>query len=297
MYDPKLDAFLAAAASGSFTRAADALYISPTAVKKQIDALESQLGLRLFDRTSRGVRLTPAGTVIRREAEKIAALSREAVREARQAAEEWEKTFCVGTSLLNPAGPFMDIWAKVGGAFPGYRLHIVPFEDDAAGIEGVIASLGKRFDFIVGVCDSRSWLAQCRFLELGRYRKMVAVPRSHPLAAKESLTLPDLEGQTMMMVPEGDSGINDRIRAFLTERCPRLTLLDTGRFYDVSVFNRAAETGTLLLTLECWKDVHPGLKALPVNWGFTIPYGLLYAPNPPEDVAEYVRRVEKGVLG
>ena len=83
----------------------------------------------------------------------------------------------------------------------------------------------------------------------------------------------------------------------LRENCPGLRLEDTGRFYDVSVFNRAAETGTLLLTLECWKDVHPGLKALPVNWDFTIPYGLLYAPDPPEDVAAYVRLAAEGARG
>ena len=291
MYNSQLNALIAVAEQGSFSRAAKSLYISPTAVMKQMSALEEHLGLQLFDRTSHGVQLTPGGEVICREAKKMIEFSRQAVLEAQQAMEKWEKTFCVGTSLLNPAKPFMDIWAQVGGAFPGYKLHLVPFEDDLNGIEGVIAGLGVRFDFIVGVCDSKIRMNQCRFLELGRYRKMVAIPQSHPLAAKESLILRDLDGQTMMMVPEGDSGPPDRIRAFLRENCPGLRLEDTQRFYDVSVFNRAAETGKLLLTIECWKDVHPALKTVPAEWDFTIPYGLMYALDAPEDVKAYVEVV------
>lgn len=30
-------------------------------------------------------------------------------------------------------------------------------------------------------------------------------------------------------------------------------------FYDMSVFNHCAETGKVLLTIECWQEVHPGL--------------------------------------
>ena len=33
---------------------------------------------------------------------------------------------------------------------------------------------------------------------------------------------------------------------------------DTAQFYDMAVFNRCAETRNVLLTIECWQDVHPG---------------------------------------
>lgn len=293
MYNSQLNAFIAVADQGSFSRAAKSLYISPTAVMKQVNALEEHLGLRLFDRTSHGARLTAGGEVIYRDAKKMIAFSRQSVLEAQQAMEQWEKTFCVGTSLLNPAKPFMDIWAEVSGRFPGYKLHLVPFEDTGSGILAEIESLGTKFDFLVGVCDSKTWLDKCRMLELGHYRKMIAIPQSHRLAGKDALSLRDLDGETMMMVPPGDSGTNDHIRAFLRENCPGLKLEDTQRFYDVSVFNRAAETGTLLLTVECWKDVHPALKTVPVEWDFTIPYGLMYALDAPKDVEAYVEVVRE----
>ena len=292
MFNRQLTALVAVADCGSFTKAAESLYISPTAVMKQINALESHLELQLLERTSRGVRLTPAGEVIYKDAKFLFDYSRRSIENARQAMNAHDTTFCVGTSLLNPAKPFMDLWYRVNRDFPSYKLHLVPFEDDHRGILSEIGALGEKFDFLVGVCDSKLWLDQCQMLPLGRYRKMCAVPRDHPLAAKERLEFSDLYGQTLMMVKEGDSQTNDFIRNDLRRNHPQIHIEDTPRFYDISVFNRCAETGHVLLTLECWKDVHPALVTLPGNWDYSIPYGLLYALDPPEDVMRFVWAVQ-----
>ncbi|HBJ19259.1 MAG TPA: LysR family transcriptional regulator [Clostridiales bacterium] len=292
MYDPLLDTLLTVAEDGSFTKAAERLYLSPTAVMKQINTLEGKLGMKLLERTPSGAKLTPAGEVIRRHAVILKEYAASALAEARAAEERYDTTFCVGTSLLNPAKPFMDIWYRVNRDFPDYKLHLVPFEDNHDGILSEIGGLGKKFDFLVGVCDSRAWLSLCNFLPLGEYRKMIAVPREHPLAEKEKLTLADLSGEVLMMVPRGGSGINDKIRADLEKDHPEILLSDTPRFYDLSVFNRAAEEGHLLLSVECWRDVHPGFVTLPVEWEYTIPYGLLYAKDAPEDVIRFVKAAE-----
>ena len=64
MFNPLLTSFVCVADCGSFNRAAEKLYISSTAVIKQINALERHLDLRLFERTNHGIALTPAGQVI-----------------------------------------------------------------------------------------------------------------------------------------------------------------------------------------------------------------------------------------
>lgn len=61
MYNHQLDTFIQAADTGSFSKAAEALCISSTAVMKQINLLESGLEVRLFQRTPRGLILTDAG--------------------------------------------------------------------------------------------------------------------------------------------------------------------------------------------------------------------------------------------
>ena len=292
MFNHNLTAFVSAVDCGSFTKAADKLFITPTAVMKQINSLESHLNLKLIERTNQGVRLTPAGEVIYKDAKFLFDFSKRSVENARQAAEVHDKTFCVGTSLLNPAKPFMDLWYKVNSQFPDYKLHLVPFEDDHEGILSEIEQLGEKFDFLLGVCDSRQWLDRCNMLPLGRYKKMCAVSRDHPLSGKKCLELSDLYGETLMMVKEGDSKTNDLIRSDLRKNHPAIRIEDTPQFYDISVFNRCIETGNVLLMLECWQDVHPALVSIPVNWKYSSPYGLLYALNPPEDVLQFVNAVK-----
>lgn len=96
-----------------------------------------------------------------------------------------------------------------------------------------------------------------------------------------------------MMVGKGDSGVNDFLRSDLERNHPQILIEDTPQFYDLSVFNRSAETGNVLLTIECWQDVHPALVSIPVNWDYSIPYGLLYSLNAPDDVKMFVDEAAK----
>ncbi len=295
MYNPLLDTFLAVIDCGSFTKAAEKLFISPTAVMKQMNSLEEHLNLKLIERTPAGVRLTPAGEVIYRDTKFMMDYSEKSIAAAIAASGRCDTTFCVGTSMLNSAKPFIDLWYKINHHFPEYKLHLVPFEDNHKGILSEIKKLGEKFDFLIGVCDSKVWLSLCNFLPLGRYKKMVAVSREHPLAKKPCLDIRDLYGQTLMMVSKGDSGVNDFIRNDLERNHPQIQIEDTPYFYDLSVFNRCAETGNVLLTIECWRDVHPGLVSIPVRWDYSIPYGLLYSLHADRDVLKLVEIAEKQV--
>ncbi len=293
MYDPLLDTFLTVSDCGSFTKAADKLFISPTAVMKQINALEESMNIKLMNRTPKGIQLTEAGKMIYHDAKFIIDYSNKSVAAAKAVSTDYNTTFCVGTSLLNPAKQFMELWYKIKPNFPNYKLNLVPFEDDHEGILSEIRKLGEKFDFLIGVCDSKSWMSICDFLPLGKYKKMIAVSREHRLASKECIRISDLYGETLMMVRKGDSGINDHIRNDLEAYHPKIHIEDTPLFYDMSVFNRCAKTGNVLLTIECWKDVHPGLVSIPVDWDYSIPYGLLYSSNADRDVLRFVQKTKE----
>ena len=58
---PTLSAFMAVAETGSFSAAAERLYITQPAISKRIALLEQQLEARLFDRVGRQIQLTEAG--------------------------------------------------------------------------------------------------------------------------------------------------------------------------------------------------------------------------------------------
>ena len=101
--------------------------------------------------------------------------------------------------------------------------------------------------------------------------------------------VPDPLGRSVRRDPDDgqkrDSGTNDRIRSYLFGNHLQIRIEDTPPFYDMSIFNHCAETGNVLLTLECWTEIHPILS-----------YGLLYSLNPTGDVRRFVESVEKYVL-
>ncbi len=51
--------------------------------------------------------------------------------------------------------------------------------------------------------------------------------------------------------------------------------MDIEPSYDTSTFNQCAKTQNLLLSLECWKDVHPSLVHIPLIQDYQIPYGVI----------------------
>ena len=73
----QLKTFIAVADTANLTRAAARLHHSPSAVSSQIKALESELGLALFRRTSRGMVLTPAGETLLPKAKKVVQSARQ----------------------------------------------------------------------------------------------------------------------------------------------------------------------------------------------------------------------------
>ena len=206
----ELKTFLCIADCGSFGKAAEKLYLSPTAVMKQMNFLEKHLGLTLMTRTNRGIHLTDCGKSLYKDAKYLIAYSEKALANAQKIDQKKNCLLKVGTSMLNPCKTFMDLWYQVNSHFPQYKMQIVPFEDNHEGILSVIEQIGVKYDFIVGVCDSKEWLTRCNFLPFGTYKKCVAVSHTHRLAGKKRLKISDLYGETLMMVKRGDSQVKGR---------------------------------------------------------------------------------------
>lgn len=51
--------------------------------------------------------------------------------------------------------------------------------------------------------------------------------------------------------------------------------------------------GELILGPGCWNQVHPLVTAVPVDWEYTIPYGLIYAMDPPKELLQFLAVIEE----
>ena len=107
MYNKYLDIFIKVADCGSFTKAADELFMSPTAVMKQMNLMEDELELSLFTRTNHGILLTDSGKQIYKDAKYIINYSNEAIQKAKKLETKENYTITIGTSLICPCKPLL----------------------------------------------------------------------------------------------------------------------------------------------------------------------------------------------
>lgn len=293
MYSQQIRTFIQVADRGSLSKAAADLFVTPASIMKQMNALEERLGVTVLKRTNQGIKLTEAGKYIYKVAKKIIAESDDAVLKAKAIQQREMKTIRVGSSFLNPSNILIDLWNRISPDSTEYRIKIVPYNDDHDHILSVVASLGNTMDFMVGVFGSQQMLSISKFYELGRYHLCVAVPRNHRLASSKKLTLNDLHGEHLVIVKSGDALYLDKLREILKMTHPQIILEDAHYFYDMETFNACEVTGSLLLTLDAWASIHPSLVTLPVEWDFTVPYGLLYSPNLSAEAADFLNIIQR----
>ena len=196
MYNLQLETFIVVADLGSFNKAAEALYITPPAVTKQINLLEKDLGLQLFIRTHRGLALTEAGKSMYKDAKYIIQYCKDSVERAKKAMEEKDNIIRIGTSPMTPAAPLVKIWSRIQKDYPDIRLQMIPYMNTQENAREILKNLGTNIDVVGGIFDETMLkLRQCQGMELSRQRICCAVSVNHRLAGKEILTVQDLYGE------------------------------------------------------------------------------------------------------
>ena len=293
MYNPQLETFLCVAEAGSFNKAAERLYISPPAVIKQINLLEESLDLQLFVRTHRGLQLTEAGKSLQQDARYVIQYCKDSVTRARNAMQESTDVIRIGTSPMTPAQVLVELWPQLQQDCPTTKFQLVPFDNTLENAREILANLGQNIDVVAGVFDETMLnLRKCDGLEISREPICCAVSIHHPLARKDKLTVQDLYGEKLMLMHREWSHYVDMLRDDLWKNHPQIQIVDFD-FYDVSVCNQCENNSCVLMAVEKWRYVHPLLKILPVEWSYTIPYGLLHSRTPSPAVQRFLRAVGK----
>lgn len=293
MYNLQLETFIVVADLGSFNKAAEALYITPPAVTKQINLLEKDLEVQLFVRTHRGLILTEAGKSLYKDAKYIIQYCKDSVERAKRAMEEKDNVIRIGTSPMTPAAPVIQMWAKVRKDYPDIGLQMIPYMNSQESAREILKNLGTNIDIVGGIFDETMLkLRQCQGMEISRQRICCAVSLNHRLASKETLTFQDLYGENFLMMHRGWSNYVDELRDVIWKNHPQIRVVDFD-IYSMEIFNRCENSNEILMAVENWKDAHPLLKIIPVEWKYTIPYGILYSTEPSELVKRFLKAVKK----
>ena len=292
MYNPQLTTFISVAENGSFTKAADALFITPTAVMKQINTLEERLGITLFDRTNHGLQLTEAGKSFLQDAKYIIDYSDRAIEKAREIDNKDKvQSIRIGTSIMTPAKFLLDVWAEIQKFNPYLKIELIPFENTPINSVEILKNLGKHIDIVAGLYDDNFLKERCcQAAHLYDKQLLFAIPVTNPLCSKHKIELADLKGQKVLLIRKNWNEYIDDLREDLTASG---VTVEEFEMFNLNAYNRAVQENVPIITVEGWEDVHPLLKIVPADWEYRIPFGILYSPTPSKQVKDFIGAMKK----
>lgn len=196
----QIQSFLQVAALGSFTRAAEKLHTMQPALSQQVRDLEAELGIRLFDRTTRRVELTEGGVEFRNIAAKIIEDLEAAARNAHDLAERKRGRVVVAAPPLLAAAVVPRAIADFRRQYPGLSVRLIDARSDQ------IVELVRSGQVDCGIGTFHAGEEGITSSVLARDSLMVFCPSRHPLARRRAVSWQELDGLTLVTLTR-DSGI------------------------------------------------------------------------------------------
>jgi len=189
---------IALADCGHFGQAAEACHVTQSTLSTQVKKLEDYLGLTLFDRSLKRIVPTPVGRAIIDSARVIVAEA-DRIRELARTVRQDVMAATLHLGVIPTVGPYYlpQALVSVHKAFPALKL--VLREELTARL---LASLKEgRFDAALLALPVEG--EGLEVFPLYREPFLVALPARHPLAARETIRLADLAGQSLLLLEEG----------------------------------------------------------------------------------------------
>jgi DNA-binding transcriptional LysR family regulator len=192
----QLRTFVAVAEELHFHRAAQRLFIAQPSVSQQIRTLESELGVRLFDRDRRSVTLTVAGTALLGEARELIARADHAAAVVRAAGAGERGTLRLSLTRSLTGGIADEIVKAFRERYPGVELDVT------VGNTMMHVQQLHSGDIDVGFVRPPLLDPELEELALGREPMVCVLPKGHRLTRRSSIRREDLEGEPLVWWPE-----------------------------------------------------------------------------------------------
>ncbi len=192
----ELRVFLVLADELHFGRTAERLGISQSGVSQAVRALEARLGVKVFDRTSRRVRLTPAGEALRRQLEPALAAAERALADASERSGDVRGLLTIGFVLTTEGPALSRLIAAFHARYPACEIRsreVETFDAYRALRRGDIDALCNWLT--VGEPDLTAGTA------FAYYPRSLAVAPSHRLAGRDAVSVEDLADEEVALLP------------------------------------------------------------------------------------------------
>lgn len=190
----KLRLFLVILEEGSLRRAADRLRISQSAITRQIQALELELGGQVLERTSAGVRPTNGGAVLAERAKALLAdydSTMAEVRRLNRGESERLRIGYIASAVQEYLGPALAVLRR---AYPRLKVKML---DQTPG-EMIIALRQGEIDLALTLHGIDLLSRDFYIRKIATVKSLVALPVSHRFATKRQVSISQLKGETFV---------------------------------------------------------------------------------------------------
>jgi DNA-binding transcriptional LysR family regulator len=206
----QLEIFVKVAEFGSFSKAAEALYLTQPTVSEHIRTLEDEFGVRLLDRLGRGATVTRAGALLLSYAQRMLALSRE----ARQAMESFQGRMSgellIGASTIPGEYVLPSLIGRFKEKYPDISITLL-IGDSQAAVEWVAEGRAE-----LAVVGARLSIRGIDYKELMPDDLVVVVRGTHPWHGRKQIALEDLQSEPLIIRERG-SGTRAALEGALAE--------------------------------------------------------------------------------
>lgn len=251
--------FVAVAEELSFTRAAERLHMAQPPLSQQIVLLEKELGVTLFDRSRRTIRLTPAGVAMLPEARRLLADLDETARMVRRVADGSIGRLSVGFVPSAVHGRLPDVLRAFRADHPDVELVLRELPPDP-----LLAAVGSgRLDLgILYRPVAADGLAE---ILVAQEPLVLALPDDHPAAATEEVALADVATEPFVMPEQHD--------------VPGLHATIAGAFADAGIAPHISQRGVWLVqTVLALVAAGIGLALVPSSAATLHRAGVVFRP-------------------
>ena len=272
MYNKQLDTFISVVENGSFAKAAQAGYISSSAVIQQINHLENNLQVQLMIRKKSGIELTEAGRYFYLRAKEIVQQDRE-IREKLHSLAAPAHTITIGSSLPHKVRLLYEIWMLYAQKYPDQTIRMVNVVPEQ--------SISPEVELIETIQDASPWQQSWKFLKICDVHIACALSRSHPLSSRKTLSAADISAYTVLCLKREQSKEYTMLCSALEKEgiyLKQVPEIEASDVWDVSVRNQ------ILLVPDCWRDILVDLEIIPLLQTVSLPYGLFYRSDPSKDI-------------
>lgn len=279
--DEAIKTFLCVKEKGSFSKAAEALYLTPNGVKRRMNQLEADTGLTLFTRSSKGVALTAAGEVFYEECRGMEHQFTLAVRRARRAQEHSADVLRIGMMSTFADSFTVTPWRGVRREDAVNQSCMVYYGSGLRDMKRMFAEVGTCSDCCVDLYDEETAREHGLLTrKISQYALRVGLPQG--MTAKGVVTPDALAGMPVALLTKGRGRVFDALWAALEGQAALFEIAD----YSIKTFNECYLKRAAVICTENLTNVFPFYSFAPLKWDEVVAYGIYYKePRLPERAA------------